>query len=206
MTKIKICGITNYADAINAANLGADYLGFNFYKKSPRYIENAKAGEIINLLPKRVKKVGVFVNESIKNIKAAADFCGIDLAQLSGDEDAQFISNLKKMLNKKIIKSFRVNGKKIIPEKTGNSFFDYILIDSFKKGIYGGTGSKFNWSIIKNIDKKNLFLAGGLNPLNVKLAIQKVKPYAVDVCSGVELHPRKKDFGKMRKFIEAVKS
>ena len=207
MTKIKICGITNYKDAANAVKLGADFLGFNFYKKSPRCIEKAKARAIIKSLPKRVKKAGVFVNESIKNIKATADICGIDLVQLSGDEDTQFMSNLKKMLNKKIIKCLRVKDKDEIHKKNfleGN-FFDYILFDSFKEGFYGGTGTKFNWEIIEGIDKNKLFLAGGLNPSNVKLAIRKVKPYAVDVCSGVELHPRKKDFGKMKGFIEAVK-
>lgn len=204
MTKIKICGITNYEDAAKASDLGADYLGFNFYKKSPRYIEKAKASGIIKQLPKRVKKVGVFVNESIKHIKAIADLCGIDFIQLSGDEDADFILNLKKAINKKVIKSVRIRKNFSLIGKIFSAP-DYILLDSFKKGIYGGTGAKFDWSIIKSIDKEKLFLAGGLNASNVKIAVEKVNPYAVDVCSGVETYPRKKDFGKMGEFIRAVK-
>lgn len=204
MTKIKICGITNYEDAVNASRLGADFLGFNFYRKSPRYIEKSKAKEIIQKLPKGVKKVGVFVNEDIRKIKELASFCKLDIIQLSGDENPDFILNLRKALNKKIIKSFGI-GKNFFPEKIFFHTVDYILLDSYKKGFYGGTGTTFDLDIAKQIDKKKLFLSGGLSPSNVKLAVERVNPYAVDVCSSIELYPGKKDCNKMKDFIEVVK-
>lgn len=209
MAKIKICGITNYEDAINAAKLGADFLGFNFYKKSIRYIEKAKANEIIKKLPKKTKSVAVFVNESIEKIKDTVKFCNIDLVQLSGDENMDFILSLKKDLSKKIIKCFKIKNKhsvKFIKNWNIERYnIDYIMLDSFKEGLYGGTGKRFDWKIAKNLDNKKLFLSGGLNPSNVKLAIKKVNPYAVDVCSGVETYPGKKDFGEMKKLISAVR-
>lgn len=204
MTKIKICGITNYEDAINAANSGADYLGFNFYKHSPRHIEKSKAKNIIEKLPKNVKNIGVFVNEDIKKMKKIVNFCNIDLIQLSGDEDIEFILDLKRILNKKLIKSIRIKNKNDI-KKIKHYKTDYIMLDSFKKNLYGGTGITFNWQLIKYINRKRLFLSGGLNSLNVKLAIHEIKPYAVDVCSSIEYYPGKKDFKKMKGFIEAAK-
>ena len=206
MAKVKICGITNYEDAINAVNLGADYLGFNFYKKSPRCIEKSKANNIIAKLPKNVKIVGVFVNERIDKIRDAVDFCNLDIVQLSGNENTKFISELKKILNKKIkiIKTFRIKNQNGVNGIKKN-MADYMMLDAFKKGIYGGTGTKFNWKIAKHINKKNLFLSGGLNPSNIKTAIKIANPYAVDVCSGVEKSHRKKDFEKIKKFIESAK-
>ena len=204
MTKVKICGITNYEDAVNATKLGADYLGFNFYRYSSRYISASKAKNITEKLPKNIKKVGVFVNEDINKIKNAVDFCNIDIVQLSGDEDADFILNLKKIPNKKIIKSFRIKNEKDI-KKINHFKIDYIMLDSFKKEFYGGTGVTFDWKLAKYIDKKRLFLSGGLKPSNVKLAIDKIKPYAVDVCSSIESYPGKKDFEKMKEFVEAAK-
>jgi len=204
MTKIKICGTTNYKDAMNAVNLGADYLGFNFYKQSPRYIKEQNAKIIIEKLPQKTKKVGIFVNEDISKIKRTVNFCNIDVIQLSGEENPQFIMDLKKALPNKVIKSFRV--KKISGIKNINKYkTDYVMLDSFKKGLYGGTGTAFDWRLAKNVDKKRLFLSGGLNSLNVKLAIHKIKPYAVDVCSSIEHYPGKKDFEKMKEFIEAAK-
>lgn len=204
MTKVKICGIKTYEDAINAASLGADYLGFNFYRRSPRYIGISQAKKIIKNLPKNVKKVGIFVNENAGKIKKIADACGIDIIQLSGDEDREFGINLKKLLGKKIIKSFRANGSKEI-EKAKQYKSDYIMLDSYKKGHYGGTGAKFNWNLAKRIDRRRLFLSGGLNAYNVKLAINKVRPYAVDACSSTEICPGKKDYNKIKEFIEAAK-
>ncbi|MBS3101290.1 phosphoribosylanthranilate isomerase [Candidatus Woesearchaeota archaeon] len=204
MTKIKICGTTNYKDAMNAVNLGADYLGFNFYKQSPRYIKEQNAKIIIEKLPQKTKKVGIFVNEDISKIKRTVNFCNIDVIQLSGEENPQFIMDLKKALPNKVIKSFRV--KKISGIKNINKYkTDYVMLDSFKKGLYGGTGTAFDWRLAKNADKKRLFLSGGLNSLNVKLAIHEIKPYAVDVCSSIEHYPGKKDFEKMKEFIEAAK-
>ena len=210
ITRVKICGITNYDDAKNAADLGADYLGFNFYKKSQRYIAALKAKKIIENLsqkPQHCLNVAVFVNEPIDKIRDIIDFCRIDIIQLSGDEDADFMLKLKKSTNKKIIKTFRIrNTKKTFPDfDFRKSFFDYIMMDSFKKGFYGGTGAKFDWSIAKHVDKKRLFLSGGLNADNVGEAIKRIKPYAVDVCSGVEKSLGRKDFEKMKEFIYQVK-
>src|SRR3989338_6494760 len=187
MTKIKICGITNYEDAKNAADLGADFLGFNFYSKSPRFVDENLAKSIINEI---------------------SEYCNLDLIQLSGDEDSQYLNKLKESTNKKIIKSFRIKNKinNEIDIKSVNSFdSDYIMLDTFKDGFYGGTGESFNLSLIKNINNKKLFLAGGLNDANVKKAIDKIHPFAVDVCSGIESSPGKKDLNKMKKFIGAVK-
>lgn len=204
MTKVKICGITNYEDAADAVKLGADFIGFNFYNFSPRCIKEAKAKKIVEKLPKSAKKVGIFVNERISRIKRTVDFCKLDLIQLSGDEDEEFLLNLKRRLDKHIIKSFRIKSRNDI--KGINKYkIDYIMLDSFKKGFYGGTGKRFDWGIAKYIDKKRLFLSGGLDSSNVKTAIHKIKPYAVDACSGIEESPGKKNFEKMKKFIEAAK-
>ena len=207
MIKIKICGITNYEDAINAANLGVDYLGFNFYKYSPRYIEKSKAKKIIENLPKNLKKVGVFVNEDINKIKNIVGYCNIDLAQLSGDEDRDYVLNLKNIVHKRVIKSFRIRNRDDI-KNIKDYKLEYVMLDSFKKGLYGGTGTKFDLRLakyIEYIDKRRLFLAGGLNAVNVKSAINNIRPYAVDVCSSIEDYPGKKDLEKMREFIEAAK-
>lgn len=204
MTKIKICGLTNYEDAINAVNLGADYLGFNFYRRSPRYIERLKAKKIIENLPVNAKKVGIFVNEGIGSIKSIINSCKIGFVQLSGDEDAKFISKLKKSANIKVIKSCRISG---MDDAKNTSRFkaDYILADSFRKGFFGGTGSRLDLKFLEGISNKNLFLAGGLSAVNVKSAAVRIKPYAVDACSSIEEYPGKKDFEKMKCFIEAAK-
>ncbi|HLC61135.1 MAG TPA: phosphoribosylanthranilate isomerase [Candidatus Nanoarchaeia archaeon] len=204
MTKIKICGITNYKDAQNAIDLGADFLGFNFYSKSPRYVNKYLAKFLINEIDKKILKVGVFVNEDINKINEIVNSCNLDLIQLSGNESIQYLNTLKKSTNKKIINAIRIkNGLNI---KKLNAFdSDYIMLDSFKEGFYGGTGESFDLNLIKNVNNKKLFLAGGLNDINVNEAIKKLNPFAVDVCSSIESSPGKKDFNKMKKFIEAVK-
>ena len=204
MTKIKICGITNYEDAQNAANLGADFLGFNLYTKSPRYVDCKKAANIAKKLYGKAKIVGVFVNETDDNIRKTDNFCGFDLIQLSGDETNEFVAGLKEKLNKKIVKCLHIKDSKDI-KSIKNSKFDYLMLDSFKKGFYGGTGNAFDLKLVKYANTENLFLAGGLNASNVKQVIKKINPFAVDVCSGVESHAGKKDYAKMKKFIEAVK-
>ncbi|MBI2659696.1 phosphoribosylanthranilate isomerase [Candidatus Woesearchaeota archaeon] len=204
MTKIKICGITSYEDAANAAKLGADYIGFNFYAKSPRYIKASRARKIIEKLPKKVKKVGVFVNSNFGNIKDIARLCRLDLVQLSGNEDNGHVSKLKKTLGTKIIKTFRIKKMADIKNIKGCKA-DYIMLDSFKKGFFGGTGIKINLKFAGKLDSRNLFLAGGLNAANIRSIIRKINPYAVDVCSGIESYPGKKGFGKMKSFIEAAR-
>ena len=204
MTKIKICGITNYGDAQNAADLGADFLGFNFYSKSPRYVDCKNALDIIKKLNGKSKIAGVFVNETIDNIEKIDEMCNLDLIQLSGDEDLQYANKLKKSTNKKIIKTFRIrNGMNASLINSFNSY--YIMLDSFKDGLYGGTGEIFDLDVVNGIDNRKLFLAGGLNDKNVKLAIKKLNPFAVDVCSSIESSPGNKDFNKMKQFIEAAK-
>lgn len=204
MTKIKICGITNHEDAQNAIDLGADFLGFNFYKGSPRYVDYHTAKDIIRELNSKVGIVGIFVNETSDNVKKMAETCNLNLIQLSGDENNDYIIQLRKKINTKIIKTFRIKNK--IDNNLINSFnSDYIMLDSFKDGFYGGTGERFDFGSVNGIDKRKLFLAGGLNDANVKEAIKKLSPFAVDVCSSIESEPGKKDYDKMKKFIEAVR-
>ena len=161
-------------------------------------------------LPKKVKKVGIFVNDGIEHIKNISEDCNLDFVQLSGDEDVAFISTLRKSLNKKIIKSFRIRNEEDIKkavqfQKRFPSENFFVLLDSFKDGAYGGTGKTFDWGMAAGIDKKRLFLSGGLNANNVVRAIREVRPFCVDVCSGVEKSPGKKDSNKMKFFIEAAK-
>lgn len=203
MTKIKICGITNLKDAQAAADLGADYIGFNFYIKSPRFVDYKVVRDIISKLNGKIRIVGVFVNESADRMNEIADTCTLDLIQLSGDENNNDIIQLREKFNTKTIKTFRIKSQ--INNDLINSFdSDYILIDSSKGGFYGGTGESLDLDNINGIDNEKLFLAGGLNERNVKLAIEKINPFAVDVCSGIESSPGKKDYDKMKKFIEAV--
>ncbi|MBI1935915.1 phosphoribosylanthranilate isomerase [Candidatus Woesearchaeota archaeon] len=204
MTKIKICGITNYEDAKNSVDLGADFLGFNFYIKSPRFVDYKEVQDIIKKINGRINIVGVFANEPIENIKKIDKTCNLDFIQLSGDETAQYVKELKNSINKKIIKCFHIKNFKYI-KQTNDYKYDYLMLDSFKDGLYGGTGKTIDLDLIKNVNKKNLFLAGGLNAKNAKTAIKKINPFAVDVCSCIESKPGKKDYIKMKKFIEAVK-
>ncbi len=200
-TKIKICGITNINDALFAQECGADFLGFIFYKKSPRYILPLKAKEIIDKLDKKIKKVGVFVNESYEEILRIKKECGLDFVQLHGDEDLEFCEKFDLSI---IIKAIRVkdeiNLDKYIKLK-------YILLDKFSASEYGGAGKTFDWQKAVDFCKKykgNLFVSGGLNSSNVLDAIETLHPYAVDVSSGVEKEPGKKDCDKVREFVELV--
>ncbi len=206
MTKVKICGITNLEDALLSAKLGADMLGFNFYSKSPRYIESDKAGEIVNHLSEDILKVGVFVNDSIETLIEISDDVGLDVIQLHGDETPEFVIELKAKTGLEIIKAFRAS-----PEFKPDSVFAYqadaILLDAYSPNEHGGTGETFNWEIARNLQSKlPMFLAGGLTPENVKKAINTVRPYAVDVASSVESGKRKKDRGKLEAFIRNAKN
>jgi len=200
-TKVKICGITNIEDALAAVEYGADALGFVFYKKSPRYIEVKQAKEIISRLPPFASTVGVFVNDSFENIESITDLCSITIIQLHGDEDKDFCSNFK--VN--VIKSIRIKNENSI-EKMKEYNVSAFLLDTYSDNMPGGTGKSFNWDLaIKAKNYGKIILAGGLTPENVREAILKVKPYAVDVSSGVESKPGKKDHKKMKRFIEEVK-
>lgn len=207
MTKVKICGITNLEDALLSAHLGADLLGFNFYEMSPRYIMLEAAREIIAQLPDHVVKVGVFVNESLENIVETADAAGLDAVQLHGDESPAFACDAKVKTGLETIKVFRVS-----PEFKPSDVLAYdagaILLDAFSNDGYGGTGETFNWDIAKKVRDlfPSIYLAGGLNANNVAAAIDAVRPYAVDVASGVESAKGKKDPVKVEAFIRNART
>ncbi|CUT02208.1 phosphoribosylanthranilate isomerase [Candidatus Chrysopegis kryptomonas] len=201
---VKICGITNFEDAINSVESGADMLGFVFYKGSKRYIEPEKSAEIIREVSSFALCVGVFVNNDVEEIKRIIDQTMIDVVQLSGDESPDVCEKLKSYV--KVVKSFKV-GDNFSEKILQNYDVDYVHFDTFIDGEFGGTGKTFNWDKIVGLSEKyKVILSGGLNSENVKDAILKVKPYAVDVSSGVEDFPGKKNFEKIKKFIENAKS
>jgi len=201
IVKVKICGLTNYEDAAAAMNMGADLLGFNFYPESPRYIMPEKAAGIINKLPGFIDIAGVFVNASIENIDETKNLCHLDWVQLHGDEDPEFCRSLLSH-NVKTLKAIRVKEQADIM-KAENFFTDAILLDAFDPQKYGGTGLTFDWNIIGHIGKR-VFLAGGINPDNAVQAV-KLGVYGIDVCSGIEAEPGKKDHKKMEKLFENIK-
>jgi Phosphoribosylanthranilate isomerase len=207
MTKVKICGITNLKDALLAANFGADALGFNFYAKSPRYIEAKKAREIVEQLPAKVLKVGVFVNESEEKIIETAQTAKLDALQLHGEETPEFARELKAKTGLEIIKAFRVSPE-FKPENVLRYEIDAILLDAYNPKEHGGTGETFDWEIAKRTQKifQKMYLAGGLSPENIAEAVRQVNPYAVDSCSCLEIAKGKKDERKLKSFITIAKN
>jgi len=201
IAKVKICGITNYEDAMAAVDMGADLLGFNFYPKSPRYVTAEEATKIINKLPAFVDIAGVFVNASFEQIQEIINQCQLNWVQLHGDEDPQFCQQFDS-LNIKTMKALRVKDRKDI-EKADSFFTDAILLDAYHLEKYGGTGESFDWSIIGNIHRRT-FLAGGINPDNAAKAIQP-GIYGIDVCSGIESEPGKKDKKLMKKLFDNIR-
>jgi len=208
LLKIKICGITNSEDAGLASMLGADYIGLNFCKDSPRKVSLQNAGKIFDALPPFTTAVGVFVDEPMVDIKKIIKKIGFDVVQLHGSESQDYCLELK-ALGVKVIKSFKVNSKEVIDNaKNYLECADYFLFDSYQEGVAGGTGEVFDWDLAVCAGElgKPFFLAGGLNAENVAQAIEKVHPFAVDVASGVERLPSRKDFEKMKLFVKAVRS
>ena len=203
MVKVKICGITNEEDAVASVNFGCDAVGFVFYKKSSRYITPDIASAIAKRLPKQVIKVGVFVNSQEKSIKDIAKLCNLDILQFHGDETPEFCRKFK---GYKIIKAFRVKDEVNLEKVLKYKIFAY-LFDTFTKTKIGGTGKKFDWKLIRHIDKikRPIFLSGGLNAKNVKSALEVVKPHWVDVSSSVEIRRGKKDHKRIKEFIQAAK-
>ena len=202
-TQVKICGVTNVADALMAAEAGADLIGLNFYEKSPRYISLATAAEISRALSPFVLRVGVFVNPEAEQVMEAIAACGLNLLQFHGDEDSDFCTHFGLMS----VKALRVRDAESL-QKLESFNTDAFLLDAYSKSGLGGTGEKFNWELAVEAQKfgKPIFLAGGLTPENVADAVQQVRPFAVDVSSSVESAPGKKDAAKVRAFIAAVKS
>ena len=202
---VKICGITNQDDATAAVEAGADALGFVFYKKSPRSVEPALARQIIERLPPFVTPVGVFVNEDVTVVRRLMDDCGLGFAQLHGDESAAYCQEL----GRPILKALRVKDRSAflaLAEFRGRAGVRGFVLDAFSDEAYGGTGQVIDWPLAAEIAKAaSILLAGGLTPENVEKAIHAVQPYGVDVSSGVELAPGKKDHEKVRAFIRAVR-
>lgn len=201
--KVKICGITNWTDARRAIAGGANFLGFNFYSGSPRYIEPVKARKIVERLPKGIFAVGVFVNEAEQKVLEIARSVGLHYVQLHGNESAATVARLKRSLP--VIKAIRVHSPFRASQLARFKSADALLLDGFDGAQWGGTGRTFDWKIAKRAAaRRRIFLAGGLTPGNVAQAISAAKPYAVDVCSGVETSPGKKDPARMKAFLRAT--
>lgn len=202
MVRVKICGITNLEDALLSYFARADALGFVFYKKSPRYISPAKAANIARILPKKIKLVGVFVDEKVSKVHNIAKLCGLDMLQFHGKETPEYC---KKFKGYKVIKAFRISKKEDLGCISKYKTFAY-LFDSFSKTAQGGTGNKFNWKILAQAAKMKpvIFVSGGLTAGNLKQAIKVLRPDWVDASSSLELKPGKKDYKKIERFIQAV--
>jgi phosphoribosylanthranilate isomerase len=216
-TRVKICGITNLADARFAAEAGADYLGFIFYPSSKRAISAVKVKNIVEQLRKSSNcpiLVGVFVNETIRQIADILEKCDLDLAQLSGTETPNYLNDPTSVLYGRCYKTIRPQSIEEAVAETDRFMppepslkQPTILVDTYHPNLYGGTGLQSDWSLAATIASVNprMMLAGGLRPENVTEAINKVRPFAVDVASGVELKPGKKDPEKVRTFIDVSK-
>jgi phosphoribosylanthranilate isomerase len=202
-TRVKICGITNLADAQAAVAAGADVLGLNFYEGSPRRVSLKNAAEISRQLPPFVMRAGVFVNADENLVTRAIGECGLSLLQFHGDEPPEFCTQFGLMS----MKAFRIRDKESLKELPKYST-DAWLLDAFSPEARGGTGEKFNWELAVEAQKfgKPVFLAGGLTPENVADAVRKARPFGVDVASGVERSPGKKDHAKIHAFIAAVRA
>lgn len=203
MLRVKICGITNLADARAAVGAGVDMLGFNFWRGSARYIAPAEARRIIEQLPEEVLTVGVFVNEDEPETVAeiASQAC-VSAVQLHGDETPEYCRRLS---GRAVIKALRV-GDGFEPEMAARYETGAVLLDAFCKESRGGTGKTFDWKIARRVRSlvPQLYLAGGLTPENVAEAVEAVEPFAVDVCSGVESAPGIKDAARIRALMDAL--
>ena len=207
LTRIKICGITNIEDAHAAVDLGADALGFIFVPSTPRYVEPQVAERIISDLPPFITTVGVFPDASPETISQTVSICGLSVVQLHGSETPEYCSDIgARGRAPLLIKAFRIKGRhslSLIPRYKVSAY----LLDTYVKGKKGGTGETFNWDLAREAKAYGrIIIAGGLIPGNVAQAVQQVRPYAVDVSSGVESGPGKKDHAKIRAFIENVRA
>jgi phosphoribosylanthranilate isomerase len=202
MVKVKICGITSLEDALAAVEAGADAVGFVFYSASPRHIFPEQAAEIIRNLPPFVQTVGLFVNEDLSIVNAIADQCGLDVIQLHGEETPEYCRSVRR----RIIKAFRVKDISTLDSLLQYHVSGYLL-DAWSPTAPGGTGRTFNWEIAAEAVKRGhrIVLAGGLAPDNIIESIRHVRPYGVDVSSGVESTPGRKDTSRIRHFIELAK-
>ncbi len=203
MVRVKICGITSAAGARSAAASGADALGFNFVKQSPRYIPPEKARAVIVAMPPLVVPVGVFADESARSIGDICDMCGIRTVQLHGNESPAFCDKLHRFIRIKAIRIASPDDLRFLPRFNVDAF----LLDTHVPGQLGGTGETFDWGIAAEARTHgNIIVAGGLTPDNVADAVRAARPFAVDVASGVEAVPGRKDRRLMVRFIREAKT
>jgi phosphoribosylanthranilate isomerase len=206
--RVKFCGITSSTDAEKAVSAGPDALGFVFFKDSPRYVEPERAEAIIKDLPPFVTSVGIFVNEDIRFIQDCVEKCGLGAVQIHGDETPEYCSIFRglKLKGVKLIKGIRLKDQETI-RSIEDCQADAVLLDAYKKDMYGGTGKVLDRSLAvlaKEYGKK-LIISGGLNPDNVREIIEELRPYAVDVSSGIESSPGKKNTELMEEFMQEVR-
>jgi len=201
--KVKICGITSVEDALAATEAGADALGFVFWEGSPRFLPTHRAAEIARRLPLWVLKTGVFVNPSDDLVLRVIGECGLNLLQFHGEEPPEFCLRFGVMS----MKAFRVRDAASLDDLPKYAT-DAWLLDTYVAGKPGGSGETFNWALAREAQRRGrpVFLAGGLTPANVAEAIRQARPYGVDVSTGVEISPGKKDPAKVRAFIEAARA
>ena len=203
--RVKVCGLTSHEDAATALELGADTLGFNFYPPSPRYIAPEEAGKIIRRLPPAAVTVGVFVNvASPAALEREARCAGVRILQLHGDEPPEYC---RQLTGWPLIKAVRI-GADFQPQALADyPAVEALLLDRKDEVLFGGTGRTFDWGVAAEIARlRRVILAGGLHAGNVAEAIRAVRPYGVDVCSGVESAPGRKDPVKLREFMSEVRN
>jgi len=203
MVKVKICGITNAQDALAAARAGADALGFNFFPPSPRYVTPDAARAICMTLPPFVAAVGVFVDQDPAEVQEIAQHCGLDYVQLHGHEGRRTVQRLK---NLRVIKALRIRGENDLKDLQKYEAVAFLL-DAYVPQLPGGTGQTFDWHLgRKAASQAKIIVAGGLTPENVATAVERTRPYGVDVAGGVEQSPGKKSRALMEDFVRAAKA
>ncbi|HPN73310.1 MAG TPA: phosphoribosylanthranilate isomerase [Candidatus Omnitrophota bacterium] len=215
MVKVKICGLKDPESVGYACEYGADYLGFILIGGTPRFLDNKEAAALVKGIPGKFRKnmvtVGLFRNQSIGKVSSAVAECSFDMVQLQGEESPEDCAFIKKETGCLVAKAFKVGSGGLVLEKYSLADYgacDYFMFDTYHAGISGGTGETFEWgklSAERSLDLKPFFVAGGLNPLNVKMAIEATRPYGVDVSSGVETSPGKKDKRLLKEFIKNAK-
>jgi len=208
MPKVKICGITNAQDALWAANLGADFIGLNFYGQSPRKVSVKHAKELASQIPPFVSVIGLFVDEPMESVRKIVKNVPLKMVQLHGSETSDYCREVK-ALGVKVIKALRLQKPlEAVDTEPYAGTVDFFLFDTYSTEEAGGTGEPFNWDWLVPAAQLSepWFLAGGLTPANVLEAIKKAHPPCVDVCSGVEKSPTRKDYDAMKTFIQAAKS
>ncbi len=203
MTEIKICGITDLEDALFAVACGVEALGFIFYNRSPRHITPSDARRIITALPPEVAMVGVFVNQKPDEVQQIFDDCGLDYIQLHGDETPAYCRRFPPSL---LIKAVSLTGEAELPALASYQV-RAMLVDSRDAGRYGGTGRRANWALARRVkENRPLILSGGLKAENIAAALAEVSPAAVDINSGVEIAPGRKDRDKVRRVVDIIRS